>query len=176
MSWFFGGSVLASFIIFIIKIIISSIVAASAWNKGRNFFIWFVYAYLLSIMAIIHLLIIPADEDGILYRKHKAICPECTRPVDPDVTKCPICKSDLTEKYLFVPSPPSEKWVISMIISDILGIILMKYITPDLISGAMGGMGEQYQGTIHNFQETMEAFGVPRDYAAIIAAKMMLGK
>ena len=174
MAWLFGGSIFASFLLFMIKIIISAIVAAAAWNKGRSFSIWFLYAYLMPVVAFIHVMILNSDEDGILYRKHMAICPECARPVDPDSTKCPTCKSDLTDKYLYVPSPPSETKVIVMIIIAVVFKLTMKFVTPDLLTAIAGDMGVHYETTVQNLQTTMEAFGVPRNTAALIAEKLSL--
>lgn len=174
MSWLFGGSIFASFLIFIIKTIVAGIIAASAWNKGRSFFIWLLYAYLMPVVAFIHVMILGPDEDGILYRKHMAICPECARPVDPDSTKCPTCRSDLTEKYLYVPSPPSEIKVIAMIIIAVMFKLALKFVTPDLLTAIAGDMGVHYEATVQNLRTTMEVFGVPRETAAFIAQKLSL--
>lgn len=176
MSWLFGDSMFAIILMFIIKIIIAILVAMKAWNKGRSPLVWFIYAYFMSIIALIHVFIIHSDEDGILYRQHKAICPECARPVEINAAKCPTCKSDLTEKYLYIPSPPSERYIIFIIITNAIGLLLYKYITPEMMSGVLGGMGAEWNSTVHNIQETIEAMGVPTKNAAILTDKLRLIK
>lgn len=174
MSWLFGESILALFLLFAIRVIISGIIAASAWNKGRSFFVWFPYAYLMPFVAFIHVMIIAPDEDGILYRKHMAICPECARPVDPDSTKCPTCRSDLTDKYLYVPRPPSETKVIIMIITAVIFKLVLKFVTPDMFAAIASNMGVHYKTTVQNLQATLEVFGVPRSAAVLLAEKLSM--
>lgn len=174
MFSFLNFGPLGSFFLFLFNVLIAAAVAYRAWNMGRSFPVWFLYAYVLTFFAIIHVFLIAPNEDGILYRKNKAICPECARPIDPDSTKCPVCKSDLTEKYLYVPSPPSESKIIFLIISTIVINIFIKLITPDLMAGMIKNAGGSYEETVHNIGVTLETFGIPRDIAAIVTDKMSI--
>lgn len=174
MFSFFNPGPIVSILLFLLNVLVAAAIAYRAWNMGRSFPIWFLYAYLMTLIALIHVFLIAPDENGILYRKNRAICPECARPIDPDSIKCPVCKSDLREKYLYVPSPPSENKVIFLIISAVLAKLFLTFITPDIMNNIVQSVGGSYEETVKNFGITLETFGMPRDIAGIIVEKMSI--
>ncbi len=174
MFSFFDPGPIMSVFLFLLNVLVAASVAYRAWNMGRSFPVWFLYAYLLTLIALIHVFLIAPDEDGILYRKNRALCPECARPIDPDSIRCPVCKSDLRDKYLYVPSPPSENKVVFLIISTVIAKLLLNLITPDIMENIVQSAGGSYEETIKNFGLTLEMFGMPRDIAGMIVEKMSI--
>ncbi|MCW9581271.1 zinc ribbon domain-containing protein [Raoultella ornithinolytica] len=84
----------------IICAIIGCIPAAIASNKGRSFFIWWLYGALLFIVALIHSLLIKKDaraleqsqlDEGLVK------CPYCAEMIKPEAIKCKHCGSDVKE-------------------------------------------------------------------------------
>lgn len=71
---------------FIILFALAIIPAKIAEKKGRDFWIWYVYGYLLFIIALIH----------SIAMKSKYICPHCRSDIDKEATICPHCLRDTT--------------------------------------------------------------------------------
>lgn len=60
----------------VVAVLIATIPASIARNKGRSFWLWYLYGLVLFIVALIHALLLP--ELG-------------TRPGDPGTRQCPFC-------------------------------------------------------------------------------------
>ena len=84
----------------VIAALLGLIPAFIAQSKGRSFGGWWLYGFLLFIVAIIHVLFVPslnssvaavADSQGPMRD-----CPYCAEPVKYQATKCKHCGSDVT--------------------------------------------------------------------------------
>ncbi|MBN5198738.1 zinc ribbon domain-containing protein [Serratia proteamaculans] len=83
----------------VVAALLGLITAFIAQSKGRSFAGWWVYGFLLFIVAIIHVLIIPSE------RKHSTTsspssgesrdCPYCAEPIKRQASKCKHCGSDV---------------------------------------------------------------------------------
>ncbi|WP_318386400.1 zinc ribbon domain-containing protein [Enterobacter sp.] len=84
---------------FLVAIVLGIIPALIAQSKGRSFIGWWIYGFLLFIVALVHSLIIKKDsktfekemiDDGM--RK----CPFCAEMVRNEAIKCKHCGSDIS--------------------------------------------------------------------------------
>lgn len=71
--------------------VLGLIPAFIAKNKGRNFWLWYFYGFMLFIVALIHSLIIK-DESGVQ-------CPACKEWVKEDAVICKHCHINIPEYY-----------------------------------------------------------------------------
>lgn len=75
---------------FIILFALAIIPAKIAENKGRSFWLWYVYGWLLFIVALIHAIVM----------KSNYICPHCRSNVDKNATVCPHCARDIKKEIV----------------------------------------------------------------------------
>lgn len=71
------------FNIIILNAILGLLPAAIAQQKGRNFFLWYVYGFCLFLIAIIHVLFIPKLIE----------CKNCGSKHNSKYTYCPYCSN-----------------------------------------------------------------------------------
>ena len=70
--------------------------AMIASGKGRNFFVWWVYGFLLIVIALPHSLLI-SDQDSVKYSKKRAKkhytkkCSYCGESIEKREATCPYC-------------------------------------------------------------------------------------
>jgi hypothetical protein len=107
--------------------LLSFLVARRAMNKGRNFWIWFLYTYTAAYLAIVHVCFLSEDENGELHREGLCKCPFCGMHVSPEAKSCPICRRSLETEILAVPRAPSEMKPIAIIVVSVLFIIISKF-------------------------------------------------
>ncbi|ELY3597475.1 zinc ribbon domain-containing protein [Cronobacter malonaticus] len=85
--------------LFLVAAVLGIIPALIAQSKGRSFLAWWLYGFLLFIIALVHSLVIKKDakvveqemiDDGM--RK----CPFCAEMVRKEAVKCKHCGSDIS--------------------------------------------------------------------------------
>ncbi|WP_234008635.1 hypothetical protein [Serratia sp. MYb239] len=83
--------------IIVIAALLGLIPAFIAQSKGRSFAGWWVYGFLLFIVAIIHVLIIPAKNSNIIEISSSDLrdCPFCAEPIKRQASKCKHCGSEV---------------------------------------------------------------------------------
>jgi len=89
--------------IFMLAIIIGLLPAWIAHNKGRNFFMWWIFGAALWIVAMPAALIISKDEEAVVERESNLKkCPYCAEWVKKEAALCKHCNSE------FEPEPEPE--------------------------------------------------------------------
>jgi len=66
-----------------------------AQSKGRSFGAWWLYGFLLFIVAIIHVLVIPSDSSPSINSSDSRSCPFCAEPIKRQAIKCKHCGSEV---------------------------------------------------------------------------------
>jgi len=96
-------------------LILGFIPATIASKKGRDFMTWYIYGFLLFIVALPHSLIISKTEDQKLKdasASGRVPCPFCKELIHIDAVVCPHCQRDLPadfkEKAMASCAPPEE--------------------------------------------------------------------
>lgn len=84
---------------FLVAAVLGIIPALIAQSKGRSFIAWWLYGFLLFIIALVHSLVIKkdakvAEQEMIADGMRK--CPFCAEMVRKEAVKCKHCGSDLT--------------------------------------------------------------------------------
>ncbi|WP_207205560.1 zinc ribbon domain-containing protein [Serratia sp. 1D1416] len=83
----------------VVAALLGLITAFIAQSKGRSFAGWWVYGFLLFIVAIIHVLIIPSERKysttSPLSSGESRDCPYCAEPIKRQASKCKHCGSDV---------------------------------------------------------------------------------
>lgn len=82
----------------VVAALLGLITAFIAQSKGRSFAGWWVYGFLLFIVAIIHVLIIPSVKEHQLTNissDESRDCPYCAEPIKRQASKCKHCGSDV---------------------------------------------------------------------------------
>ena len=120
----------------VIAALLGLIPAFIAQSKGRSFGGWWLYGFLLFIVAIIHVLFVPslnssgaavADSQGPVRD-----CPCCAEPVKYQATKCKHCGSEITPMAL-----PEPKYNGTQIAWDRVLILIGGIVAVALLFGAM---------------------------------------
>ncbi|HHL6676464.1 TPA: zinc ribbon domain-containing protein [Klebsiella quasipneumoniae] len=121
----------------VIAALLGLIPAFIAQSKGRSFGGWWLYGFLLFIVAIIHVLFVPslnssvaavADSQGPMRN-----CPYCAEPVKYQATKCKHCGSEIEPMPIPEPKYNGTQIAWSRIAILIGGIVLLA-----IISGIIG--------------------------------------
>lgn len=85
--------------ILVLVIIIALIPATIASLKGRSFIGWWIYGFLLFIVALPHALIIKPDQSAIDERRLSAgdlrKCPHCAELVKSEAKVCRYCQREI---------------------------------------------------------------------------------
>lgn len=86
---------------FIILFILAIIPAKIAANKGRKFWLWYLYGCCLLLPALIHatLFLKPTEEAAqkTLLESGYTTCPFCKEPVKIGATVCPHCQKIINQ-------------------------------------------------------------------------------
>jgi|SRR5215510_4896787 len=84
--------------IFMVAILLGLIPAAIARSKGRSFGLWWLYGFLIFIVALPHALLLRPNMQG-LDEQAKSTglrkCPSCAEFVRPDAVVCKHCGRDI---------------------------------------------------------------------------------
>ena len=75
-------------------LLLGLIPAFIAKSKGRDFTLWWIYGFLLFIVALIHSFCIKANEKALIADGLKK-CPFCAEMIKPDAKVCRYCGRDL---------------------------------------------------------------------------------
>ena len=100
------GSILL-FLSFMVSIFLGTIPAAIAYRKGRSFYFWWPYGWLLFLIALIHSLLIKKDYEGLARRGKAKQCPFCAEYVKPEAKICRFCGHALDDASC--PTPAQAK-------------------------------------------------------------------
>jgi hypothetical protein len=96
-------------IVFLIAAIIATIPAYIAWRKGHSFLGFYVFGFVLWIVALLVAVFIKADESELERRRLKRgehRCPHCREFVRIDASVCPHCRRDIAEADLAARAVP----------------------------------------------------------------------
>ncbi|MCF7889828.1 zinc ribbon domain-containing protein [Candidatus Bipolaricaulota bacterium] len=80
--------------ILLIVVIIGLIPAYIASNKGRSFFLWWLYGGAIFIAALPHALLIDPNENAPGKKK----CPQCAEIINKEANICPNCGTSISTK------------------------------------------------------------------------------
>ena len=81
-----------------ISALVGLIPAAIAHSKRRNFFVWWLYGFLLFIVAIIHVLALrPLEDDAVAMSRTqgKRLCPYCQEVIQKNALVCRFCNRNM---------------------------------------------------------------------------------
>ena len=123
--------------ILVIAALLGLIPAFIAQSKGRSFGGWWLYGFLLFIIAIIHVLFVkPRNTVGTVASDSIGLmrdCPYCAEPVKYQATKCKHCGSEIEPIPIPEPKYNGTQIAWSRIAILIGGIVLLA-----IISGIIG--------------------------------------
>ncbi len=84
--------------IILIAVVLGLIPAFIAKNKGRSFPVWWLYGFLLFIVAFIHSLFLKPSNRKVEETQMKeglVKCPFCAEMIKPEAVKCKHCGSEI---------------------------------------------------------------------------------
>ena len=92
--------------------VLAIIPAKIASNKGRKFWVWYVYGVLLLLPAIIHATMFlkptPEAEQEALEKEGYMLCPYCKERVKQDALICPHCRKEIATGKAISAYVPDE--------------------------------------------------------------------
>lgn len=97
---------------FIFLLLFACVPAKIASSKGRDFLLWYVYGFFLFIFALIHSIVIDADNKAIESKKLNTRefkkCPHCAELIRKEATICRFCHSQMPapDPVTIAPAPP----------------------------------------------------------------------
>ncbi|USB65955.1 zinc ribbon domain-containing protein [Klebsiella pneumoniae] len=113
----------------VIAALLGLIPAFIAQGKGRSFAVWWVYGFLLFIVAIIHAIFVkPIGNKGASISNDSELmrdCPRCAEPVKYQATKCKHCGSEIEAIELPKPKYNGTQIAWSRILILIGGIVVL---------------------------------------------------
>ena len=83
-----------------IAVVLGLIPALIAKNKGKNFFLWWVFGFAFWIVAFPWSLIMKGDPDFIAQKKGLVKCPHCFEWVKEEAIICKHCRRDMRENVV----------------------------------------------------------------------------
>lgn len=90
--------------IFLLVLLLGLIPAAIAQNKGRSFFVWWIYGAALLIVALPHSIFMKTDHAAKEQREisddGKRKCPHCAELIKPAAKVCKHCGRDVTPEAI----------------------------------------------------------------------------
>lgn len=69
---------------------------AIANGKGRNFFVWFLYGFVIPLVAIIHAIVLKKNDQALKEEGYKK-CPYCAEMIRGEAKVCRYCGKDLPD-------------------------------------------------------------------------------
>lgn len=89
----------------IIAAVLGLIPAFIAQSKGRSFGAWWLYGFLLFIVAIIHVLVAPSLQNSPVNSSELRECPFCAESIKRQASKCKHCGSEISPLPSLVEIP-----------------------------------------------------------------------
>lgn len=83
------------FTVLIITVLIGLIPAFIASNKGKNFYLWWFFGFILWIVALPWALLMKGDPDFIAQKNGLVKCPYCFEWIKPEAIICKHCRKDI---------------------------------------------------------------------------------
>ncbi|MFT2095809.1 zinc ribbon domain-containing protein [Acidiphilium multivorum] len=88
--------------LFFIWILLGCGTGAIAKSKGRSFFLWMIYGFLIFIVALPHAILLKTDRKDLNRRaavEGMVKCPECAEMVRAEARRCRYCGAALDQMF-----------------------------------------------------------------------------